>query len=403
MTKIDAIKEYKEYQAKGLHIDMARGRPCKEQLDLSLGMMDQLNSHSNFIVEGGFDVRNYGKRDGIEECKALMAPMLGVPKENVIISGNSSLNSMYDQVARSFCFGVAGNAPFCRQEKIKWLCPVPGYDRHFAMTEAFGFEMIPISMDGEGPDMDEIERLIQDETVKGVWCVPKYSNPSGITYSDRVVRRFSRLKPAAKDFRVYWDNAYAVHDLYDEGDTLLNVYEEARKVGNEDLFYIFTSTSKITFSGSGIAAIGASENNLRDIMKYMQYQTFGHDKISSLYHTLFLKDINGIRTLMRNHAKILRPKFEIVDKALDEVSDIATHSKPRGGYFVLVKVPGKAKEVVERCKECGIIFTGAGATHPYHNDPENAYIRIAPSAVSEDNLRLAMRVLCLSVAIEAGS
>ena len=402
MNKEQARIEFEEYRKKGIKIDMTRGKPCKEQLDLSLGMMDILNSDSNYMDTANIDVRNYGKMDGIDECKELLSPLLGTPIENILIFGNSSLNAMYDQIARSYAFGVMGMPPFSRQGEIKWLCPVPGYDRHFGITEHFGFTLIPVPMDENGPDMDRVEELIKDSSVKGIWCVPKYSNPSGITYSDEVVARFAKLKPAAKDFRVYWDNAYAVHDLYEEGDRLLNMFEEARKYGNEDLFYIFASTSKITFPGSGVAALGASEANLKDIKGHLKYQTIGYDKINELRHALFFKDYEGVLSHMRKHADILRPKFDVVVETLEKEADgLASFSKPKGGYFVLLKVNGKAREVVERCKSAGIILTEAGATHPYHKDESNSYIRIAPSCVDLDDLRVAMHILCLAIRLEA--
>ena len=399
----DLLKEYERYQKMNLSLDMTRGKPCKEQLNLSMKMMDVLNSEADLNCEDGIDCRNYGVLGGIEECKRLLGDIIEVPSSNIIIFGNSSLNVMYELISDAFHFGILGSTPWSRLPKIKWLCPVPGYDRHFAITEAFGIEMIKIPMNEDGPNMNMIESLVKnDESIKGIWCVPKYSNPDGITYSEEVVKRFARLKPKAKDFRIFWDNAYSVHHLYeDKQDFLLELVEECRKAGNPDLVYKFTSTSKISFPGSGIAALAASDANLKEVKKHMAIKTIGYDKVNQLRHVRFFKDLNGIKEQMRKHAAILRPKFELVEKILeDNISDIARFNKPRGGYFISLYVDGCAREVIARAKECGVKFTEAGSSYPYHLDPSNSNIRIAPSFPSLDELKIGMEVLCLCVKIE---
>lgn len=382
---------------------MARGVPCKEQLDLSMPMMDVLNSQADMHCEDGIDCRTYGVLGGIPECKKLLGEIIEVPASNIIIYGNSSLSIMYECVSRSMTHGVLGSTPWCKLDKpVKWLCPVPGYDRHFAITEYFGIQMINVPMNNEGPDMDLVEELIKDPYVKGIWCVPKYSNPDGTTYSERVVKRFANLKPAAEDFRIYWDNAYSVHHLYDDHqDFLLEILDECKKAGNPDLVYKFTSTSKISFPGSGIAAIAASDANIQEIKSQLRIQTIGYDKVNQLRHVRFFKDLDGVKTQMKKHADILRPKFELVEKILEkELTGIATWNKPNGGYFISLNVDGHAKEVIERCKECGVNLTEAGCAFPYHNDPNNKVIRIAPSFPSLEDLEIATNILCLNVKIE---
>lgn len=403
-THDELLKEYEKYKAMNLNLNMARGKPCKEQLDLSMPMMDVLNSQADMRCEDGIDCRNYGVLGGIPECKKLLGDIIEVKPENILIFGNSSLSIMYECVSRAMTHGVLGSIPWMKLDKpIKWLCPVPGYDRHFAITEHFGIQMINIPMNNEGPDMDLVEELIKDPYVKGIWCVPKYSNPDGTTYSERVVKRFARLKPAAKDFRIYWDNAYSVHHLYDDKqDFLLEILDECKKVGNPDIVYKFTSTSKISFPGSGIAAVAASDANIKEIKSQMGVQTIGYDKVNQLRHVRFFKNLEGIHEQMRKHAAILRPKFELVEKILqDELEGIATWNKPHGGYFISLNVKGCAKEVIERCKECGVILTEAGCAFPYHNDPNNKVIRIAPSYPSLSDLEIATKVLCLSVKLES--
>ena len=398
------IEQYKKYQAMHLDLNMARGKPCKEQLDLSMPMMDVLNSQADMSCEDGIDCRNYGILGGIPECKRLLGDIIEVDPKNILIFGNSSLSIMYECISRSMTHGVLGSTPWDKLDKpVKWLCPVPGYDRHFAITEYFGIQMINVPMNSDGPDMNLVEELIKDPYVKGIWCIPKYSNPNGTTYSEAVVKRFARLKPAASDFRIYWDNAYSVHHLYDDHqDFLLEILDECKKAGNPDLVYKFTSTSKISFPGSGIAAVATSDANIQEIKKQLGIQTIGYDKVNQLRHVRFFKNLDGVKAQMRKHADILRPKFELVERILEEeLTGIATWNKPNGGYFISLNVDGCAKEVIERCKECGVILTEAGCAFPHHKDPDNKVIRIAPSYPSLKELELATKILCLSVKIES--
>ena len=394
---------FEEIKAKGLSLDMSRGKPAADQLNLSMGMMDVLNSSEELTCANGVDCRNYGGLDGIDEAKQLLADMMEVPKDNVIIFGNSSLNVMYDTVARAMTHGVMGSTPWCKLDKVKFLCPVPGYDRHFAITEHFGIEMINIPMTSEGPDMDLVEELVNnDPAVKGIWCVPKYSNPQGITYSDETVFRFANLKPAAEDFRIFWDNAYCVHHLYeDKQDYLLEILMKYKKAGNPDMVYKFSSTSKISFPGSGIAAMAASDANLKDIRNMMKVQTIGHDKVNQLRHVRFFKDIHGIVEHMKKHADILRPKFETVLEVLDKELgglEIGSWIAPRGGYFISFDaLDGCAKAIVVKAKEAGVVLTGAGATFPYGKDPHDSNIRIAPSYPTPEELEMAADIFVLSV------
>lgn len=391
-------KEFEDVKGKGLKLDMSRGKPSKAQLDLSMGMMDVLKSTSDLVCEEGVDCRNYGVIDGIKEAKQLLSDMMEVPKDNIIIFGNSSLNVMYDTVARAMTHGIMGSTPWAKLDKIKFLCPVPGYDRHFAITEHFGIEMINIPMTSDGPDMDLVEQYVEnDPAVKGIWCVPKYSNPQGITYSDETVHRFAKLNPAAEDFRIFWDNAYGIHYLYDRPESeqphILNILEECEKAGNPDMVYEFCSTSKITFPGAGVAAMASSEANVADIKAKLQWQTIGPDKINQLRHVRYFKDINGMKDYMKKHAAIIRPKFEAVletlEKELGELG-IASWSKPVGGYFISFNAQkGCAKAIVAKCKEAGLVLTGAGAAYPYGNDPEDSNIRIAPTLPSTEELSIA--------------
>ena len=379
-----------------LNIDMSRGKPSKEQLDLSLPIMDVLTSKSDYI-SNGIDTRNYGSLEGIKEARKLMGDVLGVNEENVMIFGNSSLKVMYDLISKSFTHGVNGEKPWSKLDIVKWICPVPGYDRHFAICERFGIEMINVPLNEFGPDMDKVEELVKDDNVKGIWCVPKHSNPSGITYSDEVIKRLANLKPKAKDFRIYYDNAYAIHD-FDEEVKLLNIFDEAKKVGNEDIVYMFTSTSKVSFPGSGIAAFAGSVNNINDIKEALKYQIISYDKINQLRHARYFKDLDGLKAHIKRHSQILKPKFEIVEEYLSKyVKGLARWNNPTGGYFFCLEVPNKAKEVISLCKECGVTLTEAGATHPYHKDLTNSYIRLAPSYLSIDELKMAMEVICLSI------
>ncbi len=397
--------QYAEAKGKGLKLDMSRGKPSAMQLDVSLGLMDVINSSSRLAASDGTDCRNYGMLEGIPEAKKLMADIMGTTPEHVIIYGNSSLNIMYDQVSRAYSHGILGNTPWCRLDKIKFLCPVPGYDRHFAITEYFGIEMIPVPMSQDGPDMDIVEQYVnQDESVKGIWCVPKYSNPQGFTYSDETVRRFAALKPAAKDFRIFWDNAYAIHHLYDDRqDEILDIISECEKAGNPDIVFEFASTSKISFPGSGIAALAASAANLDEIRRQLTLQTIGHDKLNQLRHVRYFQDINGLKIHMKKHAQQMRPKFEAVLNVLDkELSGlgIGSWNAPRGGYFISFDaMEGCAKAIVAKCKEAGVTLTKAGATFPYGNDPKDSNIRIAPSFPTPEEMAQAsdLFVLCVKL------
>ena len=398
-------KQYQEAKDMKLSLDMSRGKPAAAQLDLSMPMMSILNEDSVLKAENGTDCRNYGVLDGIPEAKELMAQMMDTKAENIMVYGNSSLNIMYDTVSRSMIHGVGGNTPWCKLDKVKFLCPAPGYDRHFAITESFGIEMVYIPMKADGPDMDMVEEYVNhDETVKGIWCVPKYSNPQGVTYSDEVVRRFANLSPAAKDFRIFWDNAYCVHDLYEDSkDTLLNIMDECEKAGNKDMVYQFGSTSKVTFSGAGISALATSEANIAEIKKHLTIQTIGYDKINQLRHVKFLKNKEGIQAHMMKHAAIIRPKFaavlDVLEKELGETG-VASWTKPKGGYFISFEtLDGCAKKVVAKCKEAGVVMTGAGATFPYGKDPKDSNIRIAPTLPTPEELAKAadLFVLCVKL------
>nr|WP_317450445.1 aminotransferase [uncultured Sellimonas sp.] len=401
--KKELTKKFEDVKAKGLKLDMSRGKPSTEQLNLSMGMMDVLTSSSDLVCEEGVDCRNYGVLDGIKEAKQLLADMMEVPKDNIVIFGNSSLNIMYDTVARSMIHGVMGSMPWCKLDKVKFLCPVPGYDRHFAITEHFGIEMINIPMTPTGPDMDMVEELVStDPAVKGIWCVPKYSNPQGITYSDETVHRFAKLNPAAEDFRIYWDNAYGIHHLYeDKQDYLIEILMECKKEGHPDMVYKFSSTSKISFPGSGIAAIAASDANLKDIREQMKIQTIGHDKLNQLRHARYFKDIHGMVEHMKKHAASMRPKFDAVLASLEKELgglEIGSWLSPRGGYFISFdSMDGCAKAIVAKAKEAGLVMTNAGATYPYGKDPHDSNIRIAPSYPTLDEIKLAMEVFTLSV------
>lgn len=401
--KADLAVEFETIKAQNLHLDMSRGKPENRQLDLSRGMMDVLKGDSNLKSESGIDCRNYGQLDGISEAKKLLADMSEVDVDHVIIYGNSSLNVMFDTVSRAMTHGICGHTPWCKLDKVKFLCPVPGYDRHFGITEYFGIEMINIPMLPTGPDMDMVEELVStDDAIKGIWCVPKYSNPQGISYSAETVKRFAALKPAADDFRIFWDNAYSIHHLYDDNqDFVLEILEECEKAGNPDLVYKFISTSKVTFPGSGIAALSASKNNLDDIKQTMMFQTIGHDKLNQLRHVRFFKDMGGMHEHMKKHAAILRPKFEAVIEVLEKELgglEIGSWIKPKGGYFISFdSVDGCAKAIVAKAAEAGVVMTGAGATYPYHNDPHDSNIRIAPSFPSAEELSVAAQIFVLSV------
>ena len=398
-------KAYEDVKGKGLKLDMSRGKPSQEQLDLSMGVLDMISSQTECKAEDGVDCRNYGDMEGIPEAKKLMADMMDTKPENVIVCGNASLTVMFDTVSRSMTHGVCGSTPWCKLDKVKFLCPVPGYDRHFAITEYFGIEMINIPMSESGPDMDMVEEYVsKDASIKGIWCVPKYSNPQGVSYSDETVRRMAALKPAAQDFRIYWDNAYVVHHIYEEEDKqakLLDILSECEKAGNPDMVYEFASTSKVTFSGGGISAVAASPKNIDYIKKSMTIQTIGHDKLNQLRHVRYLKDMEGVKAHMMKQAASIRPKFQAVLEALDrELSglEIGTWISPLGGYFISFEaLEGCAKAIVAKCKEAGVVMTGAGATYPYKKDPKDSNIRIAPTFPTAEELKTATEIFIICV------
>lgn len=400
-------KEYEDVKGKGLKLNMARGKPGKEQLDLSLDLLDVLNSKSDFIGSDGMDCRNYGVLEGIEECRKLFGDILGVDSEYVMVGGSSSLNMMFDTISCLMTKPIVeGCKPWYEVKNRKFLCPVPGYDRHFGITEYYGFEMIPVPMTENGPDMDVVEKLVEsDDSIKGIWCVPKYSNPQGITYSDETVKRFAALKPAAKDFRIMWDNAYCIHDINDTPDELLNIFDECKKNGTEDMPILFCSTSKITFPGAGVAAMAASDNNMKVFKERYNYEVISYDKLNMLRHVRYFKDFDGVMEHMQKHKEVLRPKFDIVLNALDEnlrPVGIGEWTNPNGGYFVSIDVlSGTAKRVVQLCKEAGVVLTGAGATYPYGKDPDDKNIRIAPTFPPNDELKTAMDVFCICTKLAA--
>ena len=401
--KADLEKQYADAKAKGLKLDMSRGKPAKSQLDLANDMITVLDSDTDYTCEDGIDCRNYGGLEGITEARRLMADVMGVPADQVIVCGNASLNIMYDTIIRSMALGVMGETPWCKLDKVKFLCPAPGYDRHFAITEHFGIEMIPVAMTENGPDMDVVEEYVNnDSAVKGIWCVPKYSNPQGISYSDETVKRFAALKPAAKDFRIFWDNAYCIHHLYDDvQDEILDIISECEKAGNPDIVYQFASTSKVSFAGGGISAIAASKANLDNIKKSMTIQTIGYDKVNQLRHVKYFKDLDGIKAHMRKHADMMRPKFEAVVSCLESELgglEIGSWIKPRGGYFITFEsMEGCAKAIVAKCKEAGVVLTNAGACFPYGNDPKDSVIRIAPSFPTPEEMAQATELFVLCV------
>lgn len=396
--------QYEEFRAMNLKLDMSRGKPGADQLDLSMLVMDELNAKSSFKAADGTDCRNYGVLDGIPEFKAIYAELLEVNPENLIVCGNSSLCVMFDYISQCMTHG-AGSTPWILQGKIKFACPVPGYDRHFSILEYFGIEMINVPMLADGPDMDVLEELVKDSSVKGMFCVPKYSNPEGKTFSDEVIRRIAALKPAATDFRIIWDNAYSVHDLYGKGDTLLNIFEECEKCGSEDMIIEVASTSKVTFPGAGVAVLAASKANVAAIKKRMSMQTIGYDKINQLRHANYFKSAQGVKVHMKRHAAILEPKFRAVIDALERElggKGIAQWNNPNGGYFISLDVlDGCAKRTVELCKNAGVVLTPAGATFPYGNDEKDRNIRIAPTFPPEEELKTAVKLLCLCVQLSA--
>ncbi len=396
-------EQFEEAKGKGLKLDMSRGKPAPDQLDIVMPLMDVLNAESDMKTESGTDCRNYGIVDGIPEAKRLMAEMLGTNPENMIVCGNASLTIMFDTVCHSVTHGVNGSAPWCKLDKVKFLCPAPGYDRHFKVTEYFGIEMITIPMTESGPDMDMVEEYVQkDASVKGIWCVPKYSNPQGYTYSDETVRRFAALNPAAEDFRIYWDNAYCIHDLYeDKSAELLEILSECEKAGHPDMVYEFCSTSKISFAGAGISAVASSPKNLEWFKKMITIQTIGPDKINQLRHVRYYKNLAGLKEQMARHSALIRPKFELVEEMLEKELGglgIGEWTKPLGGYFISFDaLEGCAKAIVAKCKEGGMVLTGAGATYPYGIDPRDSNIRIAPSYPSLEEMKAATELFILCV------
>ena len=405
MTKEELLEEkqklqrrFEEYKAMGLSLDMSRGKPSKEQLDLSMDMLKPID-----YTENGVDLRNYGMLDGIPSCKKLFADLLGVEPKNVVVGPSASLNLMYDYITQCYTEGVLGSTPWCKLDEVKFLCPVPGYDRHFTILEHFGIKMINVPMTLDGPDMDVIEELVKDDSVKGMFCVPKYSNPQGITFTDAVVERIAALKPAAKDFRIVWDNAYCVHDIKEQGDTLLNIYDVLPKYNNEDMVIEVCSTSKMTFPGAGVSAIVGSDANIAQIKKRLNCQTISYDKMNQLRHVKFFGDVDGLKAHMKKHAKLLKPKFDMVINHLENElggKGIASWLDPTGGYFISLDVmPGCAKRVGELCKEAGVTLTTVGATYPYNDDPNNSNIRIAPSLPPVEELDIATQILCVSVQI----
>ena len=403
--KEELQRAFEAFKAQGLSLNMARGKPSAEQIRLSDDFLTLVTPEDDFQA-GGQDIRNYGLPEGIPAARKLMGDLLGVPDELVLIGTNSSLNLMFDAVTYGYTKGFSGCEPWCRQGNAAFLCPVPGYDRHFAITEHYGIRLIPIPMTETGPDMDQVEEYVEkDPCVKGMWCVPKYSNPGGVTYSDETVRRIASLKPAAKDFRVYWDNAYVVHDLYEEGDTLLNFYEECCRAGNPELGIQFCSFAKILYPSSGISAMAAGPETAKEMQRHFSFQTIGRDKVNQLRCVKFFRDVEGIKAHMKKHAAILRPKFEAVLAILEEElggRNVASWSHPRGGYFISVDVlPGCAKRVVALCKEGGVTMTGAGAAFPYKQDPNDSNIRVAPSLPPVADLEKAMELFCLCVRLAA--
>lgn len=409
MTEAQRADEYKllcgkldEYKRMNLKLDMSRGKPSAEQLELSQGMLGVINSPEDCFTEGGFDCRNYGVLDGIPEAKQIFSEILDVPSKNIIVAGNSSLNIMYDEIARLMLYGAAGvEEPWAKQERIKFLCPVPGYDRHFGICESLGIEMINVDMTPNGPDMNQVEELVRDPSVKGIWCIPKYSNPEGITYSDETVQRFAALKPAAPDFRIFWDNAYIIHTFSDSDTRLLNIFDEAKKYGNEDIVLIFMSTSKISFPGSGVAVMAASDANIAHTKSKMAIQTIGYDKLNMMRHVKFFGSVDGLMDHMKKHADIIKPKFDAVLSTFENMLapyGVANWTKPIGGYFLSLNVrQGCAKRVYELAKEAGVTLTEAGATFPYKHDPRDCNLRIAPTYPTVEEMETASAILCLCV------
>lgn len=403
--KAQLQEKYDEYKSMELSLNMSRGKPCKEQLDMSEAMLDVVNADSGLNDSTGLDCRNYGLLEGIPECRELFGEILGVPADNILVGGNSSLQLMFDYVTQCY-IGNAGKAGWSSQEKTpKFLCPCPGYDRHFGICEYYGIEMINIRMTENGPDMEQVREYIKDDSVKGMFCVPKYSNPQGYTYSDEVVREIAALKPAADDFRIIWDNAYIIHDLSDTPDTLLNIFPELEKNGNEDMVVEFASTSKITFPGSGVAVIAGSDSNIKSIKERWAAQIISYDKLNQLRHIKYLGNAQGMIDYMQKHKEIIKPKFDLVINSFrEQLGDkgIAYWTEPKGGYFISLDVMhGTASRVGELCKQAGVTLTSVGATYPYGKDPDDTNIRVAPTFPSMEELEKCCDILCLSVQLAA--
>ena len=403
--KSELEKEYEEVKSRGLSLDMSRGKPSAAQLDLTMDMLKVMTTVEDCKAENGFDCRNYGVLDGMPECKKLFADILEVDTKNIIVGGTSSLNLMYDYLNQCMFLGVAGCEPWSKQGKVKFICNTPGYDRHFTITEFFGVEMISVEMDEFGPDVEKIRELVKDPMVKGMFCVPKYSNPNGVTYSDERVKALAALKPAAKDFRVIWDNAYIIHELTDTPDVLMNIFEACKEFGTEDNFIEFTSTSKISFPGAGVSAIAASDNNIAEIKKRLNFQTISYDKLNQLRHVKYFKNADGVKAHMDKHAAIMAPKFNLVLDMLEkEIAPLGIGEwvKVKGGYFISYNTVGSsAKRIEVLCKAAGLVLTTVGATYPYGIDPEDKNIRIAPSFPPVEDLRKAMEVFCLCAKLAA--
>ena len=403
--KNEVESQYNNFKSLGLKLDMSRGKPSPQQLDLSMDMMNCLSA-DDYKSENGMDCRNYGILDGIPEAKRLFADMIDVNADEVIVFGNSSLNIMFWTIQTAFTHGILGSTPWGKLDKVKFLCPVPGYDRHFAICEFFGIEMINIPMSESGPDMNMIEKLVaSDDSIKGIWCVPQYSNPQGICYSDETVKRFAALKPKAADFRIFWDNAYCVHHITDDTSRILSLLNEAKAVGNDNIAYIFGSTSKVTFSGSGVAVIGTSAENIASLKKALTVSTIGYDKINHLRHVRYFGNYDNILKHMNKHRELLEPRFNAVTETLEReitpCGEIGSWVKPKGGYFVSFNsMNGCAKRIVQLCAEAGVTLTNAGATFPYGKDPDDKNIRIAPSYPSIEELEKAMElfVICVKLA-----
>ena len=398
-------KEFDDLKVRGLSLNMARGKPGKAQLDLVSDIFGLMQKSEDYVSDG-IDVRNYGEMTGLPAAKRLFADILGCKPEQVFVGGNASLQLMYDTISKAYTHGLLhSERPWCREEKVKWLCPAPGYDRHFKITESFGFELITIPMTENGPDMDAVEEAVKDPTVKGIWCVPKYSNPDGIIYSDETIRRMASLNPAAPDFLIMWDNAYCIHEFEGDYVEFPDILSECEKAGHPDMVFEFASTSKVTLPGAGISCFATSEANMEYMKKLLTVQVISFDKVNQQRHVLYLKDKAHTLELMKKHAAIMGPKFRAVVDTLDkEIAplNIATWRRPKGGYFVsLNAMPGTAKRTLALCKEAGVTMTNAGATFPYGKDPQDSNIRIAPSLPPVEELEQAIAVFCTCLKMAA--